>query len=686
MNNKNLPLVLGAIAIGIVAAWLRFYQLPDYPAGFLLDEIWMALNARGLREGVTPCCPLYFSLPFGGHPLFIYLSWVAQSVGAPSPLAGRIVSASLGAASVVALLFMLRALARSMMGPREANWVGTIGAASLAVTVSHITFSRLGLETLLASVFAVPLILLTWLTFEKDSFTYAVLSGLVLGLSLYSYAPTAAFVITVAAYGGWRWLTSPRDVRARFAKLAFALLLSASVVVTPFVYTVLFTPTGYFGHLMGTTQATRSGGLPSFGLHLAENAVRTVWGVSVAAPPDRVLNFQGRPLFPPILSLFFWVGVLAALIGAWRKQTAPQWMIVWAVGASLPTLTSDQAPHLGRWLQALPAFAFFIGYGALLVWRWGEQSLLRLNRWPRLKPQAVDSHLSYSRALLSLLSVGAAVITLDQAIAGYFWTPAEQRDQMHGASQRLSAEKAISYSSQALVFVSPTGEPLIQPVFDLLFRDTRVHQIDGRVCLPLAWEASRPTIYSAVTLADKITLDRLQALYPSGRLVAEFLDWPHLYPYSQFYEVPAGVRPDLAFTQAQTDFAGGVELMGYELPTTATPGGVMDVNLYWRLNQPSSDEILVFVHLGRAGELQPLAQHDGPPCAENHPTTGWATNVVYPDQHIIQLPPDLKAGVYEVRVGLYRWPALERLDVIRSHQPVLENNILALASVTVEAR
>ncbi|MBI5081850.1 MAG: hypothetical protein HZB17_11165, partial [Chloroflexi bacterium] len=481
------------LIVTLIAAWLRFYDLTNYHGGLLLDEIWMALNARNLREGAAACCPLYFSLPFGGHPLFVYISWLAQLFFAP-PFAGRILSATLGTLSVLFLIFVLRSLLRNAKSPIlpevedfgfHSNWVGIIGGFTLATTVSHITFSRAGLETLLASVIAIPLIGLIYKTYETESWKWAILCGMVLGLSFYSYAPAAAFPIAVLAFAVWRFFThhalrnTQYVTRNTTIKLTSIILLISFLCITPFLYTLFFTPNQYLSHLFGTTQATRSG---NFVTQLLINSAQTIWGVSISALPNREYNFGDQPLFNPIVSIFFWLGFAVSLVKAWHKQAAHQLMIVWAICVSLPTLATDHAPHFGRWLQALPAFAFFVGVG--VMWMWERLSLAvaqnnhnysaslrgvffatkQSHGATEIASQsalAMTNHLlsRSSRFGASLLLILCGGFTFYHSTATYFSVPLDKRDQMWGAPHRTNVEKMIQYTKDSLVFASPMNVP-----------------------------------------------------------------------------------------------------------------------------------------------------------------------------------------------------------------------------------
>ena len=241
------------------------------------------------------------------------------------------------------------------------RWVALVGGFTLATTVSHITFSRAGLETLLPSVIAIPLNLADLSNIPKESWRYAILCGMVLGLNFYSYAPAAAFPIAVLAFAAWRFVSLRNTqyasrIQYSVLRITLIILIVSLLCITPFLYTLLFTPNQYFSHLLGTTQATRSGNIF---LSLIENTLRVIGGVSIEGQVTGEHNFQGQPLFNPVVSLFFWIGLLISIIGAWRKQPAPQLMIVWAVCTSLPTLLSDHAPNFARWLQALPALHLF---------------------------------------------------------------------------------------------------------------------------------------------------------------------------------------------------------------------------------------------------------------------------------------------------------------------------------------
>lgn len=107
-------------------------------------------------------------------------------------------------------------------------------------------------------------------------------------------------------------------------------------------------------------------------------------------------------------------------------------------------------------------------------------------------------------------------------------------------------------------------------------------------------------------------------------------------------------------------FAEDIGLEGYDLEITHNNS--LSMTLYWRTAKNVSTNYTAFVHfLSPEGEL--VAQHDSPPLL---PTSLWSPGIQVADTHNLALPADLPAKVYQIRVGLYHWPELERLSVLDS--------------------
>jgi len=101
-------------------------------------------------------------------------------------------------------------------------------------------------------------------------------------------------------------------------------------------------------------------------------------------------------------------------------------------------------------------------------------------------------------------------------------------------------------------------------------------------------------------------------------------------------------------------------LIGYDLETA--PDNSLSVTLYWQALGGVARDYTIFVHLlSPEGEL--VAQHDSPPLL---PTSLWVPGIQVTDAHTLILPLELLSDAYQIRVGLYHWPDLERVSIIAS--------------------
>ncbi|MBC7228001.1 MAG: glycosyltransferase family 39 protein [Thermoflexales bacterium] len=113
-----------------------------------------------------------------------------------------------------------------------------------------------------------------------------------------------------------------------------------------------------------------------------------------------------------------------------------------------------------------------------------------------------------------------------------------------------------------------------------------------------------------------------------------------------------------------------IRLRGYSLKTTiGHPGGFLLLTLYWEALRPIANSYTVFVHLlDSEGHL--AAQIDSPPAGGTLPTNTWAPGEVIPDHYALPLPADLASGQYQLNIGMYLWPEMQRLPVTQNGQVI----------------
>jgi hypothetical protein len=134
----------------------------------------------------------------------------------------------------------------------------------------------------------------------------------------------------------------------------------------------------------------------------------------------------------------------------------------------------------------------------------------------------------------------------------------------------------------------------------------------------------------------------------------------------------------------EATFGDRVRLVSFAATDSTSPGQTLDVRLYWEALRPLKEDYIVFVHLlDSSGAL--IAGHDGPPRNRESPTSTWLPGDVVPDVHRVTLEPDTPTGAYQLWVGIYTWPAIERLPVRNQEGTEQVNRTLFLHMIEVKS-
>jgi hypothetical protein len=145
-----------------------------------------------------------------------------------------------------------------------------------------------------------------------------------------------------------------------------------------------------------------------------------------------------------------------------------------------------------------------------------------------------------------------------------------------------------------------------------------------------------------------------------------------------YFDLPAPEYPLTA------DFGSAIRLLGFDLrQVTPTPGGQIEVVLYWQALDTVSEDYKVFVHLYHPtipGGLP--GQHDSPPGNGAFPTSSWLPGEVVTDPHLMMIEPEAALGVSKIGVGLYVPDTGERLPVSVDGQPQLDD-VLIITEVEI---
>jgi hypothetical protein len=134
---------------------------------------------------------------------------------------------------------------------------------------------------------------------------------------------------------------------------------------------------------------------------------------------------------------------------------------------------------------------------------------------------------------------------------------------------------------------------------------------------------------------------------------------------------------------ADATLGGQIRLLGATITPpldTLAPGADLNVRLSWEVLTPINESYTLFIHV-QDGTGNLLAQQDVLPFDGQFPTWAWRVGETLATEHQINLPAG-SSGPYTLLVGMYRYPSLERLDVIQDGEQSPDNVIILAATNT----
>ncbi len=641
-------------ALTLLGGLLRFWRLDQLPPGLWFDEAWVSVVARDWGNEI------YFAASFGGmHPAVVYLTRLAR-LFTPSPLAIRFALAAVGTLTIPLAYAALRAvfaldewrssgrLRQEETPTPSPEWTALLAAAVLAVLYPFFHFSRLGFESSLpapASLLAFWGLAILLRRRRSGWFRPALLTGLALGLSLYTF-DTGRFIPLAAALAyGLFWLVyRPQPLGPAFGR--FAVLTAAAVVIAgPLLGYFWLHRDQLFARALVTT--TQTFGPEAGPFPLLANLGRTLAGLSLPGFGDRIArhNLPGRPVLDPGLSLLFWVGIAASLRRWW--QPSRLLLLSWLACGLLPVVLTDGAPTYTRLFVAVPPLAALAAVGGEALWR------RRSGRGP-------------AALIAASLLVALAATTVDYFVR---WAalPALYDDFQVG--QWEGARLALELSASRPVYFLPERAPLAEPTYDLLLAGSAVRPIPPAPCtlLPPAGEAA---VYLVDERADLISTRTLQALFPEAVSAPAVFSPVDQTPLFRRLDLPAGTPLALPGEPADARFAPGIRLHRWIFSGD-------QLTLLWEVEHPPAGDITLFVHLYPEGETErpPLAQVDRPAC---FPSGRWQAGDRLLDSFRLPLPADLPSGRYILALGWYHFPSFERLPLEGDPAAALDSHRLRL--------
>lgn len=347
-SRRNRWLEIGAfVFILILAIFLRTYRLDTIPPGIYVDETNGGLDALHILEGngVSPFATGWYETPNG---YIYYMAAIFKILGAT--WIGLKVASLIPAILTIPAVYLL---ARELFGPLT----GLCAMLLMAVSRWHLSMSRWGWNETATPLFQVLsfYFLIRGLR-DRRALDYS-LSGLLAGLSVYTYLSSRLALLTMIIYvfywiwsdpSGW-WVSLKRS----WLGLTI-LVVTAGIAITPITITYIKDPFVFSNRVSQINVLSDIKDQGSI-VPLTENIGDILKFFHQTGDLQGKHNLPGEPMTDPITGLLFAVGVAYAIL-AWRDQRRIL-LLVWLVlGLAGSFLTShSESPQSYRALTALPA-------------------------------------------------------------------------------------------------------------------------------------------------------------------------------------------------------------------------------------------------------------------------------------------------------------------------------------------
>lgn len=636
-NRASALLLLVLLGIILLAAFLRLYRLDVTPPGFHYDEAFNAIQARDVLSGANR--PIFFTGNFGEEPMQMYVEAAVFAVAGQSPWSARLSNVILGLLLVPSLYFCARALFPS--SPFAALSAAFVGATLYWA----INFSRLGIETnSLPWVLTLSAGALAAANSKRD-WKWGIASGLLLGLTLYTYLAGRIWPFAIVLWFAYLLLLHRADFGARF-RVWILVAVFALLAAAPLILFFLANPlalTGRSGQVLSADQ---------FGMNL----LRTAGMYFVAGDTDPRDNLPGRTVLDPFLAALFLMGVIISLLRARRPNYA--FLLIWLVVMSLPSALTEFAPNFRRAIGALPAIAMLCAVGA--DWLWG---FIR-------RAHAAWGGSTLARSVLSALVIVGFASSAYSSGRDYFASWAA------GTGLYYSFDAGILNLAKTLSLRPPGEQLYLSP--DYHDHPTVLWALDGRsfssfdsrrvVVLP---NSALPATYAIITHEDQTFSFR--SLFPSAERLATFADFQGR-PYAETYRIPAGAVPVVSPKNLVDAHVGqALRILGYDLTRR---GALVDVLIYWRADEEVQEDYTVFSHLLDSTGSRVLAQDDAEPGHGTYPTSRWRQGETVVDKYELATPLDGTGQPYHVELGMYLLSTGARLPVMIGGQRAQDDKLL----------
>lgn len=690
-DKKDL-LIVGVLLV--VALTTRFVELGYVPPGVRFDELVNVKMADHIYAGEWP---IYFQEAWGHEALYHYFQALGMLVLGKTVLGVRIASLLFGVLGVLLTYLFVRRL--------SGRAVAAAAALLLAVSFWSLLYSHFGERHISLPVWLLLTGYCFWRGLEAPSGRRApgigwfAAGGLFAGLMFNTYFASRVVPVLFVGFIIYLLLFHRSMLRGRWPGLILFFLLPTLMVVPMTLY---LWQHPWLEQRLGQVAGEMLEALAAGNLRPLWNAVvGTLAMFSFRGDPEWLYNISGRPVFDPLTSMSFYLGIGLSL---WRWRDPRRFFVLlWLAVGLIPSLVSWPAGSLGHTIVAQPAAFALAALGLISAVRWlAQRTPSRTHtrgRWGTWAGRAL--------AVLTIL-IFASLNLYDYLVR---WPRFPEVLHEYQAPITAVARYLRENPEQTPACVSAPyvdyWNPWSKMNHDLYATDDeRVRWFDGTQSLLLP-ESGHATIvlpdHILLPLGLAPDLDTLLqasaqpvALNVTDRLGARFdvYEWTDRGPLTQRLAAAAAAP---AWASAETVYESGTSdshrrplempldfqrlaLLGYTYEQErAQPGQVWRMTTYWQVREDGADPLALFVHVLDA-DNQVRAGWDGLYVSQET----WQAGDLLIHVHTLTLPSELSAGMQRVEVGVYSPVTQQRLALSVEGQGPAPYDRALLQPLTVE--
>ena len=626
------------LAIIGIAIFFRLYQIESLPPGDSYDPAFYGVDALLILEGD---CPIFFEGNFGREPLFSYLLALFFLIFGPTTQAIHIASAFVGILTVPLVYLVAEELLHEDEGLLK-RWGALVAALMVALSYWHLNWSRFGVRAVLVPLFAALTFYFLWRGLRTGSHRDFVTCGIALGFSLYTYQ--AARLLPILVVLGFAYTIWERHAISKEDWTHFLIVVGVSCLV--------FAPLGYYFVTHPGSFSERIDQVLTIDLRYIFRALSFL---SFGGDTKPLVTIPGRPALNPFFSILLLLGIVVSVIRL--KNPRYVFLLTWLGSMLALAALAGKETASKRAVGAIPAVAVLIAIGALVSWQ-------QLRQWLSKYRPGMQS---FGNTVWGLCLAIGFVFSGWLTYRDYFIVWPSDPDLFTHFQAGVSAigRYLKTLPEDEEIYVSPEylGSPSM--LFNSGLREG-VKSYNGRVCMVVPEQTDADTTYVVVPNDDKEGLGLLQSYFPQGEIVAEGPLHYNL-PYFLAYRVPKGAHSLLVPSKrVEANWENTIGLLGYDVDAEGyAPGDTIELTLYYQARQGMDVDYTAFTHLmgpenSSTGTFL-WAQDDSEPCRRFYTTSTWALGEVVRDKYFLEIPQNAPDGEYELQVGFYVWPSLERL-------------------------